>query len=250
MLLQGLVQDLLQEGLAGLTVLLWYLVAIVVPLALAKRFIEIPPELTRKILHLMITGSVFVWLYAFPTWYVSAASAAVLAALLYPILTLVERVPWYSTVLAERRLGEVKKSMVVFFLMMVVLVTVFWGWLGSGSKYIIVVAVTAWGLGDAAAALVGKTYGRCYITGRFIEGKKTIEGTASMYAMSLLAIFITTLLYTGKSWLVCLVIALLVAPTSALVELYPRRGMDTITVPLAVAGSVSFLLRLLGWFGV
>ena len=241
---------MLQESLHGLTVLLGYLLAVVVPLALVKRFVEIPSELTRKLLHLMITGSVFVWLYAFSTWYASAFSAAVLAALLYPLLTLIERLPWYSKVLAERRLGEVKKSMVVFFLMMVILMTVFWGWLGPDSKYIIVVAVLAWGCGDAAAALVGKTFGRYYLTSRFIEGKKTVEGTASMYAVSVLAIFITTLLYTGKPWFVCLAIGLLVAPTSALVELSTRRGMDTITVPIAVAGAGSFVLRVLGRFGM
>jgi phytol kinase len=241
---------LIREGLTGLRILLCYLITVVGLLLLVKRFIKVPQELTRKTLHLMIAGSVFVWLYAFRTWYVSAISAAVLAILLYPILTLVERLPWYSKFLSERRVGEVKNSMVVFFLMMGVLITVFWGWLGSGSKYIIVAAVMAWGFGDAAAALVGKAYGRLYITNRFVEGKKTVEGTVSMYAMSVLAIFITILLYTHKPWFVCLAIGLLVAPASALVELYTRRGMDTITVPLTVAGAVSVLIRVLDLFGV
>lgn len=241
---------LIQEGLTGLKILLGYLISVVALLLLVKRFVKVPQELTRKVLHLMIATSVFVWLYAYRTWYVSAISAAALAAVLYPLLTLVEQHPWYSKFLSERRVGEVKKSMVVFFLMMVVLITVFWGWLGPGSKYIIVVAVMAWGFGDAAAALIGKAYGRYYITSRFVEGKKTVEGTVSMYAMSLLAIFITTLFYTGKPWFICLGIGLLVAPASALVELYTRRGMDTITVPLAVAGAVSVLVKMLGWFGV
>ncbi len=238
------------EALRGVGILLGYFVAVLALLLLTKRFIKVPQELTRKILHLMIASSVFVWLYGFQTWYVSATCAAVLAALVYPLLTLAERIPQYSVFLAERRTGEVKTSGVVVFIMLAVLIAIFWGALGPDSKYIIVVAIMAWGFGDAAAALIGKTYGRHFITHRLIEGKKTLEGTASMFGASLFAIFVTTLLYTGKPWFICLAIGLMVAPASALVELYTKRGMDTITVPLAVAGALSVVVNILGRFGV
>lgn len=240
----------IKEALQGLGILIGYLVSVVGSLLLVRRFVGIPSEVTRKTLHMTIAFSVFVWLYAFRTWYVSAISAAALTALLYPLLSLAERLPIYRRFLAERRGGEVKKSMVSAFSMMVVLIAVYWGYFGEGSKYVIVAAIMAWGFGDAAAALVGMNYGRHFVKNRFVEGKKTLEGAVSMYAMSVLAIFLTTFLYTKKPWFVCLILALLTAPYSALVELFTKQGMDTITVPLAVATAVSVFTMILDRLGM
>jgi dolichol kinase len=108
----------------------------------------------------------------------------------------------------------------------------------------------AWGFGDAAAALVGKAFGRNRILHPRIEGAKTYEGTLAMIVVAGLAIFLTLLVYAGQPWKVSLTVAALVAPVSATVELFSNRGMDTLTVPLSVAFLVLHLMSLFSSLGV
>ena len=108
----------------------------------------------------------------------------------------------------------------------------------------------AWGFGDAAAALVGKAFGRRPILHPRIEGKKTVEGTVAMFVVAGLTIFLTLLIYAGQSCRVSLGVALLVAPVSAAVELFSPRGMDTLTVPLSTAFAILPLMSILALLGV
>jgi len=45
-----------------------------------------------------------------------------------------------------------------------------------------------------------------------------------------LAIFFTLLFYGGKPWQVSMLISLIVAPVCGVVELFSRRGTDTLTI--------------------
>ena len=130
------------------------------------------------------------------------------------------------------------------------MIFVFWGLLGTEWKYIAVVAVMAWGFGDAAAALIGKNFGRRRILHPRIEGTKTMEGTQAMFVTAGLAIFFTFLIYAGQPWLVSLAVALLVAPVCAVVELFSNRGMDTLTVPISTGLAVLSLMSLFSFLGV
>ena len=92
--------------------------------------------------------------------------------------------------------------------------------------------------------------GKKSIVHRWVEGVKTREGTIAMIATAFLAIFLTLLLCSGLSWYVCLGVALATAPISGMVELFSRRGTDTLTVPLATAIMVFplvYLFSYLGW---
>jgi len=208
------------------------------------------PELFRKMLHVLCAMSIFLLINLFRTWHTAALALITFAFLVYPILALVERFPFYTKFFSERNKGEVKMSLIQVCLMMLVLTTVFWGLLGAGSKYIIVVGVMAWGFGDAAAALIGKAFGRHFIKHRLVEGKKTVEGTMAMFAFAGIAIFITTSLYAAAPWYHCIVIAALVAPVCAVVELFSRRGIDTITVPVSAAFSTFAVISFFSIMGI
>lgn len=207
-------------------------------------------ELFRKFLHIICVCLVLLPVKIFSTWYSAVLAVLLFMLLVYPILTLAEHLPRYGKFFSERKKGEVKMSLVLVSLMVVILITIFWGWLGTSWKYNIVVAVMAWGLGDAAAALVGKAFGRHFIEHRLVEGKKTMEGTLAMFIVSSLAIFITTMIYAIGPWYLCLAIALLVAPVCAIVELFSHRGSDTITVPLSAAISTFMLVSFISYLGV
>jgi dolichol kinase len=108
----------------------------------------------------------------------------------------------------------------------------------------------AWGLGDAAAALVGKAIGRRRIRHPRIQGTKTFEGTLAMYITAGLTIFLTLLIDASQSWYVSLTVAALVAPVCAVVELFSSHGMDTLTVPLSTAFAILPLMAFFAFLGV
>lgn len=207
-------------------------------------------ELFRKFLHIICTFFIIVLVNMFDIWYNAVFAMIVFIIIVYPLLTLAERFPKYGDFFSERRKGEVKMSTVLLTVMVIVLITVFWGLLGPDWKYTIDVAILAWGFGDAAAAIVGKGFGRHFMKHRLIEGKKTVEGTHAMFTASFLVIFVTTMLYGVYPWYLCLIIALAIAPVCAIVELISHRGIDTVTVPLSAAFSTFIIVSLISLLGV
>lgn len=202
---------------------------------LVEGLVKLKSELRRKALHLICVMAILLLLNMVSSWQVVVISVVGFALGVYPILAILERFPQYAKFFVQRRKGEVKMSLILICLMVATLTAIFWGWLGGGWKYIIIVAVLAWGYGDAAACLVGKVFGRRYIEHRLVEGKKTVEGTMAMTIVSCAAIFFTIWNYTSAAWYLCFAVALLVAPICALVELFSLRGTDTITVPFSAA---------------
>jgi dolichol kinase len=212
---------------------------------LLRRFVTVPKEVFRKTLHMIMLGSIFVWTYAFHTWWIAALSTLLFIAALYPVLLLAERfLPGYSNLLTERKTGELKTSLVVAFGMFAILITVCWGLLGE--RYLVIASVLAWGLGDAAAALVGKRFGRHHVEGKMIEGRKSIEGTLAMFVVSFIAVLTVLLIKGSVQWFGYIPVAVLTAIACAAVELFTKNGMDTITCPLAAATVLIPLIYLLG----
>jgi phytol kinase len=235
----------LRNDIVGFGLLIGYLiVAGLLPLLLVRKYLKLPFEVTRKMLHLMITLSIFPLVHLFSSWYAAVLATVALVLLIYPVLALAERARWYKRIAVEREGGEFKRSLVIHQLSMATLLSVFWGVLGLDWQYVAVVAVMAWGFGDAAAALVGKAFGRRRIRHPRIEGAKTVEGTLSMAVVAGVAIFVTLLTYAGRPWTVSLAVALLVAPICSAVELFTPRGLDTITVPLSAAFAILPLMAL------
>jgi phytol kinase len=228
---------------------LGFILVVGLPLVLLKAFANLPFEVARKLYHLLITLSIFPLVRLFDAWYMALLAVLVFALIAYPALVLLERAPFYRRIAVERESGEFKRSLIIVQASIALLLLVFWGILGEAGKYIVVAAVMAWGLGDAAAALVGKSMGGRRITHPYIDGKKTYAGTFAMAVTAGLAVFFTLLAETGQPWQVSLAVALLVAPLSAVVELFSRRGMDTLTVPISTGLAVLLLMALYSFLG-
>ncbi len=215
--------------------LLAYLVAAALCLLALRKWVKMPRELFRKALHLCAVSSVFVVLYGSPSWQVATLTCLLLVALIYPVLHLLERLPLYNQLLPQRNDGEIKKSLVIFFLMLAGLMALFQGLLQETNKLVIVVAVLAWGFGDAAAALVGKKFGKRKIAFSLADGKKTWAGTVAMFlvafGVSLAALHHGLALSRGLR----LLLAFVVGAVCAFVELISKGGWDTLTVPLAAS---------------
>lgn len=232
------------ELVQGFGILLGYFAVCVAGVLALRRIVTVPSEVSRKSLHIIFLGSIFVWIYAFKTWWVSATVAIIFVIMVFPALALAERIPGYSELLTERKRGEIKNSLVMAVSMYVVLICVCWGWLGE--KYLLIAAVSAWGLGDAAAALVGKRFGRHYIEGRLVEGRKSLEGTLAMFVVSFVSVLVVLIIYGTVEWHGYIPIAAVTAAVCAVVELYTRGGMDTVTCPFAAVAILIPLIRLWG----
>lgn len=232
------------EFLQGFGILCGYFLICASAALLLRRFVRIPSEVFRKLLHIILLCSLFVWIYAFQTWWIASLAALVFISIVFPLLSLAEKLNCYSELLTERKSGEIKRSLVLVFGMFVVLNSICWGWLGE--RWLVLACICAWGFGDAAAALIGKKHGKHYLEGKLIEGRKSVEGTFAMFTVSLISVFIVLLINANVAWYISLIIAALTAAISSVVELYTRNGMDTITCPFSAAAVILPLLYLWG----
>jgi phytol kinase len=230
--------------LLGFGTLILYFVCGAGALLAVRHFTTIPRELFRKMLHILLLGSVLIFVYAFDSWQHSAAAAVTFMAVVYPVLAIGERITDFSELLIERKPGEIKRSLIAVFSTFGVLIWICWGELGQ--RYLVLASVFGWGLGDAAAALVGQRFGRHFIEGKWVEGRKSMEGSLAMFGASFVGILAVLHLTGPANWSVHLPVAVLAAAVCALVELYTKNGMDTVTCPLAAAAMMIMLFRLWG----
>ena len=225
----------------GVAILWTYYLAALLALPVAvKALTALPDEVARKLQHVAYAGSIFLLLGLFEHWTEAVAAAVGLALLAFPALWLWERHPSYRRLLADRCAGggEMRRQLLLAVAVFSLLIALFWGLLGPAWRPAIAVAVMVWGLGDAAAALVGRFLGRHRLAHRWVAGAKTVEGTAAMVVAGAIAAFVTLFVYGGAPWWVSLSAAASLAPLAGAVELFSHRGSDTLTVPLATAAGL------------
>ncbi len=230
----------MNELLYGTGNILIYFIVMVAVVLTARKLIHIYDELFRKILHFVLLGSLAVWTVSFSTWWIEVLTVIGFVVIVYPILMFFERFQTYSETVTERKKGELKNSLIVVFAMFAVVIVITEGILKD--PYLALASVYAWGVGDAFAALIGKKFGKHKLKGRFLTGKKSLEGTLAMFLTSFISVFIILMLRGGLHFGLCIAIAIATAAVSAICELYTKDGYDTITCPFA---SMTVLIVLL-----
>ncbi len=237
-------QAVFQELLHGFGVLSIYFIIAASTVLLCRFLIKIPDEVFRKILHFVLLGSVFVFVYAFDTWWISALSAIIFEVIVFPLLMIFEHIKNFSEFTTERKKGELKNSLLLVFTMFAFVIFVCWGLLND--KILVIASILAWGVGDAFAALIGKKYGRHKIKDKHTDGKKSYEGTFAMFAFSFVAVLVVMLFHGGINPLGYIVIPVVTAAVSATAELYSKNGNDTVICPVAAMIAVNSLTILFG----
>lgn len=211
-----------------------------------RRFTRVPEEIYRKLLHIIVVCSAPVLLYTFSSWQNAVLASIFFAAIIYPVLSLAEHLKCYSNILAERNRGEIKRSLIAVFAMFTVIITICWGMIGA--KYLAIAVILGWGLGDATAALVGKKFGKRHFKWKFVDNKKTYEGTLAMFVVSFISIISILILNSVLPWHGYIPAALISAGAGSFVELSTKNGLDTITCPAAILAILLPLIHL--WGGV
>lgn len=234
----------MQEALYGVLALLLYFVVAAGAALLCRVLIRIPDELFRKILHCILLGSLLVFVFCFALWWHAALCSVAFAVVVYPILAWFERFRGFSKLTTERKKGELKQSLLLVFGMFALVIAICWGWLQD--RYLVLGSVYAWGFGDAAAALVGKKWGRHKIRFWRIDGRKSVEGSAAMFLLSFVSVLVILLCRGGLNAVGYVVVPLVTATVSAVAELCSRNGNDTVICPLL---AMVVLLPLVYLFG-
>ncbi|MBO5228365.1 MAG: hypothetical protein J6B39_05160, partial [Lachnospiraceae bacterium] len=212
-----------------------YIVVLALSLIIVRFTTKVPDYIFRKLLHVVAFTSILPLVFCTDSW-----QAAVVVEIIFLIIVIIallffEKYDFYKNIFIEKGKHEVVTSFVMLFGLMTILLAVFWGCFGEEYKYIIVTAIMAWGPGDAAAAIVGKNFGKHKLSGRFIEGTKSVEGSVAMAVTSFICTFVTLIFMSGFAWPVVFAVSLVVAPIASLVELFTNKGLDTVTVPIAVS---------------
>ena len=229
----------MQEFWTGLGILCAYFIICASIAMLFRKTIKIPNEIFRKTLHFILLTSLFVFVYAYQTWWISALTCLCIIAVAYPILFFFERFKTYSDTVTERKKGELRSSLIIVFVMFATVIAVCWGWLGD--KVLTLAVIYSWGYGDALAALIGTRYGK-----HKIYKKKSLEGTLSMLVTSFVTVSAILLIHNIIPWYGSLITALAVSVVASAVELYTPDGLDTITCPFA---SMAVMLPMIMLFG-
>lgn len=227
------VNPILGQALSCMGLYLLFLGAFIIIILLMRIVFHVRGEPARKLLHIPALLSVVLMLCVAETWQAAVLCAAVFCVAVYPILCIAEHWKGYQALLMERQPGEIKKSLFLMFGTHIVLVILGCGVLGK--SYLTIASILIWGIGDAAAALIGKRFGKHKITNiPYADHNKTWEGTFAMAAMSAITGVLVLLVTSPLHGWQCVLYALLAAPFSAGSELCSHHGNDTITVPFTI----------------
>ncbi len=239
------------ENLLGLLYLFLYYLAFGLGVTLINRLTPITKEMARKSYHVMASLSIFVLLRYFQEWYAAIAAIMVLFFLAFVVVFVVEKLKAFRSLNISRphRVRETSIPIQVLFLqaVLVLLIALFWGLMGPDMKYLAAVGVVAWGVGDSTAAVFGQKFGKIKYKNVIFDKKKTVEGTVAMISASFIGIFLILTIFFSLPLLFNLIVAIILAVASGLVEAMSRKGFDTLTIPLVV-GALSIPLMLLMLF--
>lgn len=189
-------------------------------------------DVSRKIIHVGVGSWIIPTALLFESRYLAAAGPAC-----FVLLNLVSHRTKFLRAM-DTETGD-NVGTVLFPLSFVLLLTTMWGMEHGRRDLTAGILALAWG--DAAAALFGRAFGRHRY--RVGSGYRSLEGSAAMFAFSLLAIWVAGDAvfrdpYPIPAWLAG-------AAGATLLEAMSRRGADNLLVPAGTAFLLSGLCKLL-----
>ncbi len=225
---------------AFFTFILFIIVAVSIAVIIRKKQI-LAGEWFRKLLHFICILLLGFLVFLFPTWKSAVIAMAVLVVVVAPVLWFLEKIEGFDSFMTARKSGELADSLIITGIMFIIVTVVCAGVFGS--RILVLTSIFAWGPGDAAAALVGKKYGKHKL------GKaqlKSLEGTIAMFAVSFLCVFAGLMVYGKCTILQTIIFAVVTALVASVTELISKGGMDTIICPLSSMVALLSMLLLTG----
>ena len=223
---------LVQDTLITFRKYIIYIVSLASALILIHILLQKQKNVFRKLLHVAsFTSSIFI-VFNGKGLLPGTITLVLFALIVYPALKIAENWQGYAALFVEKKPGEIRSSLLLLFLSQAA-ITAFSGIVGK--PYILVVSTAAWGLGDIAAAWVGRPLGRHKINLPFADHKKSWEGSIAMAVTAFAAGLPGLLALSPYPLPKALLIALIIAVVSSLTEMSSKGGLDTVTVPVVNA---------------
>lgn len=230
--------DLISKVFHCIGLLLLYIIPCLAVLVPIRFLTNIPSFIFRKLLHMVAITGVSLMILSSGSWQAAVVVSLLIAAVICPLLALFEKEEWYARLLVQKSPGEIKKSLFLLSLTFAVLITVTWGIFGSPATA--AASVQMWGLGDAAAALVGIPFGKHKVHLGPTDGKKSWEGSCAMFVTSFVTGVLMLSNVMGLSVGKAVFCALFSSLAGTITELYTASEYDTVSVPLVI-GAVLLL---------
>ncbi|MEJ2635738.1 MAG: DUF92 domain-containing protein [Calditrichia bacterium] len=192
-------------------------------------------EVTRKIVHI----SVGVLLLFTPLLLKTSLPLLVIAG----FFTIFNFIALRKNLLPGIHISRDNLGTVYYAFSFFVLVLLFW----DQYKIIIIASMMVMAIGDAAAAIVGHSVAKPHQY-TLIHDKKSLEGSAAMFLVSMTAIFITFLVYpsappvSDQTTLGLFLFSVYAAVIATFSEALGNKGNDNLMVPLLTAIIIYFLL--------
>lgn len=224
--------SLIVDTLHCLKDFLIYIIPCVILLLLLYKCAKVPKFIFRKLLHLVAFTCVTLMILVAGSWQGAAAASLVIAAVIYPILAILEKESWFEGLFVQKSPGEIKRSLVLLFTMFAALTAVSWGIFNRPDM--VACAILMWGFGDGSAAVIGIPFGRHKIDIERLHVHKSWEGSLAMLAVSALIGILFLMLYSGYSPLRAVLVGGIAALIGTGVELISPSELDTVSVPVVL----------------
>jgi uncharacterized protein (TIGR00297 family) len=220
----------------NLVILFLLLLAIIVFSEIIRKYRHWPQEVTRKIVHISVGFLLFLSPVLLQT-----SLPLLCIALFFTIFNFIaiKRNLLPGIHIDRRNFGTAYYALSFF-----LLVLIFW----DGYKVVIIASMMVMAVGDAAAAIVGRSIknARLYT---LIHDKKSLEGSLTMFLVSSLCVFITLKFY--PHWMAAeklsvslfIMISISIAMIATAAEALGNHGNDNLSVPLLSGVFLYFFLQ-------
>ena len=225
-----LLSEIIMQTLRCLEKFILYIIPCVVILLILYKLCRVPKFIFRKCLHVVAFSCVTVMIVFGESWIAAVLASVVIIIVVYPLLSAAEHIKGYADLFVQKSPGEVKRSLVMLFGMFAVLTAVSWGIFNNPEAG--AAAILMWGIGDAAAALIGIPFGKHKVS--LADGHKSYEGSLAMLLFSSLFGFLFLYLHSGLSPATAAAASISGAAAGTLTELFSASEYDTVTVPAAI----------------
>ncbi len=201
-------------------------------------------EFIRKSYHVMCAVGNVIIISISDQWHTALIIHVSIFGLAFILLKVFSKTRFITSLYLDRNWGtqEISKQLIFFIFTFSLSVFLFWGYLGETYKGIASFGFLLWGVGDAAAAIIGKLYGTIRLK-RFLfllSSNKSFQGCLGLF----ISTFVTALLalphylelpgfWSSLPGLILL--AFMIAIVAGITETVSVYGSDTISFPLAVS---------------
>ena len=225
--------ELVMQTLRCFGILVVFIIPGIAVMIIIRVLLKPPSFVFRKLLHIVAITGISLMILISGNWKAAALTSGMLAVAIYPILLLAEKQPWFENFLVQKSKGEIKRSMLRLFVMFAAVIVVAWGIFGKPE--IAAASILMWGIGDAAAALVGIPFGKHKVHCRLTDGKKSWDGSLAMLIVSAAAGLFVLEMSQSEILTKAVIMTGAGAISGAMSELFSPSECDTITVPIIIS---------------